>query len=203
MEKEKKTKSVINLTLLGNDSVGKSVLCNTFLGMEFNSCLPITIGIDKLYYEMIMSDGNKVTIKILDTPGQERFRSMALNTIRGSKGIVLVFSFTDKRSFEKLDYWLEQIKNESKDMPVVLFGNKCDEEERREVSKEETQQYADKNGILYFETSSKNNIGIKEGFKTICEIVYKKIEEEKRFKIDENKKIHNGGRKSKNKCEIY
>ena len=202
MEKVKKPK-VITITLLGDDLVGKTELCKRFIGMEFDSCSLATIGVEKMQCEMEMSDGNKRNIKIWDTPGQERFRSMVLSMIRCSKGIILVFSVTYKRTFEKLDYWLKQIREYSQDLPVVLFGNKCDEEKRREVRKEEAQQYADKNGILYFEISAKNNIGVQEGFKAICDIVYKKIGVEENFKIGEDKKIHNRGRKSKNKCKIY
>ena len=50
-------------------------------------------------------------------------------------------------------------------MAVVLFGSKCDAEERREVTYDEAKRYADEHKILYFETSAKYNKGIKEGFK--------------------------------------
>ena len=134
----------------------------------------------------------------MNTIGLERFISMELQKLRNSKGVILVFSVTDRSTFEKLDLWLKEIKCNSEDMPVVLFESKCDLEER-EVSHDEAQQFADKNGILYFEISAKSHTGIKEGIEAICEIANKKIEK------NQDEIIHNRERKKKkkNKCEIY
>ena len=194
MEKEKIKKIIVTLTILGESAVGKTCICYSFSKFAFSR---IYLGEKRydFYSKMIMSDGNKVSIKLLDTGGQERYRNMELQKLRNSKGVILVFSVIDRSTFEKLDLWLKEIKCNSEDMPVVLFESKCDLEER-EVSYDEAKQFADKNGILYFETSAKNNTGIKEGIETICEIVYKKIQ---------NEIIHNRERKRKrkNKCEIY
>ena len=175
-------KSVIILTILGNHGVGKTNICKVYQGLEFN-----TSGLDAIVYKlenkMIMHDGNKVIIKILDI-GQEFFRLEISRML--TEGVIVVFDVNDKKSFEKIDYWLEQInKIIYKNIQVVLFGNKGDLD-NREVNEEEAKQYADRNGILYFETSAKYNIGIKEGFETLCEIVYKKISKE--FPINDNKK---------------
>ena len=45
----------------------------------------------------------------------------------------MVYSITDKDSFEKISYWISEIKDKS----VVLVGNKCDLEDNREVSTDE------------------------------------------------------------------
>ena len=203
-------KIVISLTILGESMVGKTALLIRYLLMEYRpENLYATIGVEKCYNEMTMFDGNKITIKLWDTSGLERMRSSALSQLHSSKGAIVVFDVTCKKSFEKTGYWLEQIKENSKDIPVVLFGNKCDSE-RREVSYDEVRQYADKKGILYFETSAKNNIGVKEGFETISEIVYKEIKLSKGDQIDSKIKMkkkknifHNGEGKNKNKCGIY
>ena len=190
MEKEKKKIRMISLTILG-EAVGKTCICKAFLGYELQSEF---VGTNyEFFSEMTMSDGNKVKIKLWDTAGQERYRSTALHIFRISEGGIVVFDVTNKQTFENLNYWLEQIRVYSQDRPVVLFGNKCDEK-RREVSYDEAKQFADKNGILYFETSAENNTGIKEGIETICEIVYKKIEKNQN---------DNRERKRNNKCEIY
>ena len=181
-------KIVITISILGESIVGKTCLCSVYLGNEFESGNLSTIGIDKLYKEITMSDGKKATIKLWDTAGQERFRSTALNIIRSSKGVIVVFDITVKKSFDKVGYWLEEIRKASQDMPVVLFGNKCDLEEKRQVTYDEAKKYADNNNFLYFETSAKNNINVNEGFGALCEIVYKKMGESKGFKIGDNKK---------------
>ena len=188
-------KTVVTLSLLGESKVGKTCLCGVYLGLEFQSDTLHTIGMEKLYTEMTMPDGNKVSIKIWDTAGQERFRSIALQSLRTSKGIAVVFNVADKTSFDKINYWLEQIKNVSVNIPIVLFGNKCDLE-NRQVSKEEAENYAKEKNILYFETSAKNNIGVKEGFEALAIKAYEKLGNSNNINI----KIKNTKTKKKKKC---
>ena len=180
---QKKIHSIVALSILGEKQVGKTTICKVFMGLEFTSGSLATIGIDKLYSEMVMDDGNKVKIKLWDTAGQERFRSISLSTVKHSKGIIVVFDVCDKASFDKLDYWIEIIKNESDTIPIVLFGNKCDREDRQ-VTTEDARNYAEKRGLLYFETSAKTNQGLNEGFKSLVEIVYSNNKGGKGFKLD-------------------
>ena len=56
MKKEIKTKPVTILTILGDSSVGKTELCKIIVGLEFDPCVLATIGKDKMYGEMLMSD---------------------------------------------------------------------------------------------------------------------------------------------------
>ena len=204
-------KSLITLIMLGTKGccgVGKTSLCNVFLGVKFNSNTLSTVGVVDLYSEMTMSEAHQVKIRLLDTAGHERFNSISISHIRRSNGVIVVFDITDKKSFKDVYYWLEEIRNESKDIPVVLFGNKCDLEERREVTKKEAQKYADEHRVLYFETSAKNNIGFKEGFETICEKIYRRMEL-KGFRIGDKKIKNKQGvnrnirREAENKCCIY
>ena len=188
-------KTVVTLSLLGESQVGKTCLCSVYLGLEFQSDTLHTIGMEKLYTEMTMPDGNKVSIKIWDTAGQERFRSIALQSLRTSKGIAVVFDVTSKISFDKINYWLDEIKNVSVNIPIVLFGNKCDLE-NRQVSKEEAENYAKEKNILYFETSAKNNIGVKEGFEALAIKAYEKLGNSNNINI----KIKNTKTKKKKKC---
>ena len=171
MKKEIKTEPIITLIIVGGSCDGKTCLWRAFKGLKFDGRVTPTIGVDFFIKKMIMSDGIEVKIQIWDTAGNKRFRNILLSYLRGSNGVIVVFDVTDKESFRIVDYWLEKIRSYSKDMPIVLFGSKCDLEEERTVNKEKVQEYADKNGILYFETSAKKNIGIKEGFEAICEIV--------------------------------
>ena len=197
-------KPVITISILGETDVGKTCLCKVYLGQEFLSDSLNTIGIEKLYKEMTMSDGIVANIKIWDTAGQERFQSMSVRSIRTSKGVIVVFDVTKKDTFNKVSDWIEKIRKISADIPIVLFGNKCDLE-NREVTKEEAQQFADKNDFLYFETSAKDNIGVKEGFGTLAEKVYDKSGLAQGFKLKQQKTkkkkkgFCGGGKENKNK----
>ena len=66
-------------------------------------------------------------MRIWDSAGQERYRETTRNYFRRSVGIILVYDVTDHRSFENIDYWLEQIKEHADEgTEIILLGNKID-----------------------------------------------------------------------------
>ena len=55
-------------------------------------------------------DDIQVKAIIYDTSGQERFRSIPKGYIRKGDGIVVVYDITDKKSFESMSYWVNEIE---------------------------------------------------------------------------------------------
>ena len=137
--------------------------------------------------------GEEIKLIILDTAGQERFRSTALNAMRSAHGIVVTFDVSSKKTFENVTYWLGKIKDTfNDDICIVLFGNKCDlEESTWEVKREEAKKFAEDKKLMYFETSAKENKGITEGFDYIVNAAYEHLEKSERGKgiqLDRKKK---------------
>lgn len=64
-----------------------------------------------------------------------------------------------------MDYWLKELeeKREKEGMILVVVGNKCDLP-NRVVSQEIAEKWAKSKQLQYFETSAKNNIGVKDLF---------------------------------------
>lgn len=76
-------------------------------------------------------------MQIWDTAGQERFHTLTQGFFNGAQGIVVVYSITDEKSFQRVSHWMEQIKETApENIQVVLIGNKADLEEERVVSKQ-------------------------------------------------------------------
>ena len=166
----------IKVALLGDSSVGKTAICNSLMNIEFSQDMLSTIGSDKLETKFPLKNGNEIKLILWDTAGQERFRSVALKAIKAVQGIVVVFDVTVRKSFENIDSWLEEIKNNFTNPSLVLFGNKVDmDKEKWEVTKEEVEQYAKKMNLQYFETSAKTKKGLNEGFSYIVNESYNKI----------------------------
>jgi len=174
MAEENIKRKVIRISMLGDSTVGKTSIINAFLNIEFSNTLLSNIGVEKTETKMIMKDGNEMKIIIWDTAGQERFHSIATGTIKNSQGIVVSFDLTNRKTFENVIKWLEDIRDNNNKIPIILFGNKCDLVEKREVEDEEAQEFAKNNNLEYFETSAKENINIKEGFIKIAEEAYEK-----------------------------
>lgn len=100
-------------------------------------------------------DGKKIKLQIWDTAGQERFRTITTAYYRGAmvsnhiqkekrlhiQGIMLVYDITNEKSFENIKTWIRNIEEHaSADVERMIIGNKCDVEERRQVSRERGQQ---------------------------------------------------------------
>ena len=193
-------RKAIKISLLGDQNVGKTCICGAFLGLDFIGDTLSTIGKDKMEASMKMEDGEEMKLVIWDTAGQERFQSIALSSIKNSQGIIVVFDVTSKKSFNNVLRWLEQINEKTNSVIIVLFGNKCDMEER-EVSKEEAEKFAKEHNLIYFETSAKTKLNINEGFSKIANEAYAKFGNRTGIDLEEVKKPEGKGccGKEKNK----
>ena len=54
-------------------------------------------------------------MKIWETAGQERFKSMSVQVIKNSDAVILVYAIDDLTSFKDLDQWLTKL-NETTDL---------------------------------------------------------------------------------------
>ena len=156
-----------NIILLGESHVGKTSLLEYLLGMEFRDNLEKTVGIDFIYRSFKFNK-TEYNFKIYDTAGQERYRSVAGRLLKLGEGYMLVFDVTDDKSFEKIKYWLDSIKDivNIKEKIIFLIGNKIDLNNRI-ISKEDAEQFAKDNNIKYFETSAKIKVGINDAFENL------------------------------------
>ena len=116
-----------------------------------------------------------VRIQIWDTAGQEAFRSITRSYYKNSTCAFLVYDITSKESFKNLSSWLEECKEMCyKDILICLVGNKTDLSDKRVVSTQDGKNFAEQNGLLFFETSAKDGSNIEELFqKATVEIVTK------------------------------
>jgi len=187
-------RKVLKLSLLGDQAVGKTCICNCYLGLEFSETNLSTIGHDKIESTMIMDDGVEMKLLIWDTAGQERFKSIALSSIKSSQGILIVFDVTKRKTFENVSQWLSQINEQTNNASMVIIGNKCDaDSDKREVTETEAAQFAKDNNLPYFETSAKMNINIKEAFTTLAKEAYKNYGTTTNLELNTGNKEGNSG----------
>ncbi|EDO40408.1 predicted protein [Nematostella vectensis] len=156
--------------VIGESGVGKSSLirCYAHPDQPFCSNMITTVGIDFVKVDTKV-DELIVRLQIWDTAGQERFRTMTTMQFRGTKGILLVYDITCRKSFDNLQFWLESIrKNKLQYEEILLVGNKCDVGDDREVPKRKGEELAKHHGIKFIETSAKTRINVKEAFCTLA-----------------------------------
>lgn len=165
------------IVLLGDQNVGKSSIAQRFCKNVFTGAYVVTIGGAYLQQKLVLSNGAVIKFHIWDTGGQERFRSMANLYYQDAAAAILTYDVTNEKSFESLNYWIDELRNKIDQDKIVLClaGNKCD----REISEKKVQfpsakSMADANKMIFFETSAKGDIGIKDLFYSLAKKIYEK-----------------------------
>ena len=144
----------MKVVLLGSTKVGKTSLINRLTGGVFLEEPTATVGASFQTY-VVTDSGRCVAMQIWDTAGQEVFKAITRSYYRDSHCAIVVYDITDTGSFEKVDEWVRDVRNfASPNCVLVLVGNKCDLESRREVSFNQGQDFADRQGLIFFETSA-------------------------------------------------
>ena len=177
------------ILFLGSIGVGKTSIVCRYVNDILKSELKSTIGID-YKTKIVEYKSKKIKLKIFDTSGQERFRTLTKNYYQGSDGIILVFDIKNKKTFEELTYWMEEINKicDKNKLGLLLIGNKNDGDlKERKISKEEAQKISNIYDLNYIETSALINNNIKECFDLIIQSIFEK----RCIKLDDLNNINN------------
>jgi small GTP-binding protein len=204
MSKSNNNMFEVRLVTLGDSKVGKTSLILRYVDDEFNLNYLSTMGFDLKIKKIKLSNNKEVKVKIFDTAGQERFKSIASNYLKKAEGIILVYDITDRISFENIDNWADDINKEGENSKaIILIGNKSDKEDERAIQKEEGEKLA-KNccgGIKFYETSCQTGENVEKAINDLVNDVYNKysgnISEDKdnNLIIEKGKKGEGNGRK--------
>ncbi|CAD8193323.1 unnamed protein product [Paramecium pentaurelia] len=159
-------KPIIKLLIIGDSAVGKTNILKRFCENQYTQNFVSTIGIDFKFRDLEV-EGKLMRLQIWDTAGQERFRTITSTYFKGAMGIILVYAVNNLESFQNIQNWMNQIKqNASESVIILLVANKSDLNDRA-VQYEQGKNLADSYGIKFFETSAKEGINIIETFQCI------------------------------------
>ena len=167
---------LLKYIIIGDSGVGKSCLLLQFTDKRFEASHDLTIGVE--FGARMISIGDKqVKLQIWDTAGQESFRSITRSYFRGATGALLVYDVTRRETFEHLQSWLSECKeNSNMDLTILLIGNKSDLMHARVVSTEEGKEFADKHGLMFMETSAKTAHNVDDAFVNTAKTIVGKIQ---------------------------
>lgn len=182
--------------VIGSSGVGKTAILKRLVDDVFTGESQSTIGVEFLT-TTIEVDATSVKLQIWDTAGQERFRSIAKAYFRSAIGVILVFDLTDRKSFEDLNQWLNDVHALCDPNAVVtLIGNKTDLQSARTVSESEAESFAQLHHLTYLETSALGGDNIREAFQRTAAAVFRKSLSSKEAK-DDTKKLDQNNDKDK------
>ncbi|VDL70288.1 unnamed protein product [Nippostrongylus brasiliensis] len=171
---------LFKLLLIGDSGVGKTCVLFRFSDDSFNNSFISTIG--------------------KDTAGQERFRTITTAYYRGAMGIMLVYDITNEKSFDNIKNWIRNIEEHaSQDVERMIIGNKCDAEDKRQVSRERGQQLAIEYGTKFMETSAKANLNVEEAFFSLARDIKSKMERGQAQAVSQSGRVTVGGQSQQKK----
>ena len=154
------------ILLLGDSEVGKSSFILRFCEDTFREDSLTTIGLDTKT-KFIKRNNKKIQLVIWDSAGQERFKAIAKNTLKGAHGILLMYAINNRNSFRAIKDWINSIK-ESVDINktgLIVIGNKIDlPPEQRIIDNEMVESLKEKENVEVIEASAKTNINVNEAF---------------------------------------
>ena len=178
---------------LGDSGVGKSSIFKRYVSNKFDEDNLSTIGLAFANKELTLKNKEKVSLKLVDTGGQEKYKAITKSYYKNANGVLFVFTHDDKDSFDHIIEWIKLFDENcnNKDIPKFLIGNKNDLKKFDEEEETFDNFIKEHNIQRYISTSAKDNINITQIFTEMAEIIDSKTnntETQKNKKLNKKKK---------------
>ena len=147
------------VVFVGEGGAGKTNLLNRLAFNRFDPSETRTISHDVIHHRFSIGV-RLLVLAFWDTAGQERQHSQIAMYYRNALICVAVFDCTNRHTFDRLDWWLEQFANTTSpaaqmDPPnLIIVSTKSDLVHLRQVTREEGETYAAARGALFAETNA-------------------------------------------------
>jgi small GTP-binding protein len=162
--------TTFKVVMIGDSGVGKTALVDQYLSSSFTDSGLATVGID-FHAATVVLDGEPVHLQLWDTAGQEKYRAITTQYMRGAGGVILVFAVSQRDSFDHIGVWKDLVDQMiGSRVSMILVGNKSDLRERG-VSEEEGLAVAQGYDLEYFETSAKTGQNVKVIFEELARMM--------------------------------
>ena len=164
--------------VVGETSIGKTCLLLQFTTKKFSTSYEVTVGVDFGSTMIEIDRSTRLKLQIWDTSGQDAFQSITRSYYRSAIIALLCYDITRQDSFNKLDFWLNKLREDGQDdLLIMLIGNKCDLEYKRQIPTEKGKRYATLNGLFGFiECSAKTAHNVDEAFIKPAKYLYHQIQ---------------------------
>ncbi|MEG3927152.1 leucine-rich repeat domain-containing protein [Microcoleus sp. T3_D1] len=145
--------------LVGQGSVGKTSLINRLTHNQYNPNEPQTDGLNITNWQITVNT-KPVKLNVWDFGGQEIYHATHQFFLTKRSLYLLVCNCRTSEDENRLEYWLKLIESFGDASPVILVGNKCDEQPLDLNRKALRDKYPNIKAII--ETSCESGTGIDE-----------------------------------------
>uniref|UniRef100_A0A8C3Q729 Uncharacterized protein n=1 Tax=Geospiza parvula TaxID=87175 RepID=A0A8C3Q729_GEOPR len=183
---------LFKIVFVGNSSVGKTSFLRRFCEDRFFPGTAATVGVD-YNVRTVTVDHSQVALQLWDTAGQERYRSITKQFFRKADGVIVMYDITAKDTFTAVKQWLISIEEATgENVPVLLLGNKTDNEKEREVPMGMGDHLAKDYNLIFYECSAYSGYNVEKSVLHLARILkdYEDKVKEKTIELqsDTNKK---------------
>ena len=185
MEKEKPKE--FKILLLGESDVGKTSIFKRYLFNNYEEKMMSTIGVE-LETKILNYNNKNYSITLIDTTGQERFKSITKSYYHMGDGFFIVFDLTNEDSLNAIEEWIDSIRENKENPKIIILGNKDDLKKNRiseEIINNQLEKYKN---MIFIKTSAKTNHNIKEAIKKMIDLLENNINIEKHHEENKEKK---------------
>ncbi|XP_068015510.1 ras-related protein Rab-44 [Melanerpes formicivorus] len=173
-----------NVLFVGDSHVGKTSFLYRLHADTFNPQLAATVGLDYQVKTLVV-DNMHFTLRLWDSAGQERYRSVTRQFFRKADGVVLMYDLTSQYSFLDLRYWLSCVQEGAgAGVAVLLLGNKTDCAAERQVPREEGERLAQEHQLMFYECSAASGHNVSESMASLVRLL-KDREDELKHQAEE------------------
>ncbi len=194
----------LKIIILGSSTVGKSSIYLRYFNNKFNVNTMVTVGVDFKTKYFKFDDEKEIKINFVDTAGQEKYRAISQNYLKGTDGVIFVFDLTKKETFQLIADWMQFMKEHNKmNIGKILFRNKNDLISERGISYDEGKNLANELECNYYEGSAKTGENIEILMQEIARITYlewKNNDEDKDTIRLSNKSYNSSVNHNNNRC---
>ena len=189
--------SGIKVILLGESFVGKTSLINISTGEKFSNTENTTFNANYRPRKFKYKEEQYI-FNLWDTIGQEKYRSLTKMFFNDSQIVILVYDISVKKTFEKLNFWYEQVveslgKNK---FMLAIVGNKKDLFKEEQVKEEEGKKFAEEKNAKFILSSAKSD---PLSFNQFLDSIFGEYIENNKDLLDKQKGIGLNNKKGKKK----
>ena len=174
----------IKIITCGNTGTGKTLYSATVPKLQSDdpngiNTTEITVGVEFNSYRRRVEEKDFL-IQLWDTAGQEKYQSLTKLYYHDIAAVLLFFDVTNSKSFSALPRWMNSIKqNGSNDPVIVVVGNFIDRDNygHRKITRKQGEQFAKQYGAKYVELSAKTKINLEQPLQLIDQEINQRIKD--------------------------
>merc|ERR1740138_1592371 len=119
-------------------------------------------------------EGRRWTIDFWDTAGQERFNKLHTSYYFQANACILAFDVTRKVTYKNLDKWMQELRENCPDIPVICVANKIDMD--RSMAQKKF-KFPEQHKLPFYFVSSSDGTNVVRVFKEAISLAIKNKEQ--------------------------